>query len=64
MLRALIAAALIAGIGVSVAPAAQASGPYKNCKEAHADGRYNIPKGDPDYKASQDRDHDGIACEG
>jgi hypothetical protein len=31
---------------------------------AHADGRYNIPQGDPDYKASQDRDNDGIACEG
>jgi hypothetical protein len=64
MLRALAAAVLIAGIGVSLAPAAQASGPYKNCKEAHKDGRYNIPKGDPDYKPSQDRDGDGIACEG
>lgn len=64
MLRALTAAFLIAGISISVAPAAQASGPYKNCTAAHADGRYNIPKGDPDYKASQDRDGDGIACEG
>lgn len=64
MLRALTIAALIAIAGVSAAPIAQASGPYKNCKAAHADGRYNIPKGDPDYKASQDRDDDGIACEG
>lgn len=64
MLRALIVAALITSAGVAIAPVAQASGPYKNCSAAHADGRYNIPQGDPDYKASQDRDGDGIACEG
>lgn len=63
MLRALIVAALITSAGVAIAPAAQASG-YKNCSAAHADGRYNIPQGDPDYKSSQDRDGDGIACEG
>nr|WP_234711457.1 excalibur calcium-binding domain-containing protein [Mycolicibacterium llatzerense] len=54
---------MITSGGVAIAPAAQASG-YKNCSAAHADGRYNIPQGDPDYKASQDRDGDGIACEG
>ncbi|MDX1877022.1 excalibur calcium-binding domain-containing protein [Mycolicibacterium sp. 141076] len=63
MLRTLIVAALITSAGVAIAPVAQASG-YKNCSAAHADGRYNIPQGDPDYKASQDRDNDGIACEG
>lgn len=65
ILRTLAAAAIIAGLGVFAAPTAIAdSGPYKNCKEAHANGRYNIPKGDPDYVASQDRDGDGVACEG
>lgn len=64
MVRALIAAALIAVTGITVAPVAQAAGPYKNCTEAHKDGRYNIPQGDPDYKSSQDRDGDGVACEG
>jgi hypothetical protein len=28
------------------------------------DGRYNIPKGDPDYQPKLDRDNDGLACEG
>ncbi len=51
-------------IEVSSAPAAQAGPPYKNCTEAHKDGRYNIPKGDPAYQAKLDRDNDGIACEG
>lgn len=61
----LAAAALVAGLGVIAAPTATAdSGPYKNCTAAHADGRYNIPQGDPDYKDSQDRDGDGVACEG
>ncbi|MCV7254163.1 excalibur calcium-binding domain-containing protein [Mycobacterium hackensackense] len=64
MVRALIAATLIAVAGAAVAPAAQAAGPYKNCTEAHKDGRYNIPQGDPDYKDSQVRDGDGVACEG
>jgi hypothetical protein len=43
---------------------ATASGPYRNCTEAHRDGRYNIPKGDPDYQPKLDRDNDGLACEG
>jgi hypothetical protein len=58
------AVAAIVGIGVSVAPAAQAGPPYKNCTEAHKDGRYNIPRGDPAYQQKLDRDNDGIACEG
>jgi len=61
------AAALLAGLGmgITLAPSAIAdNGPYKNCTAAHADGRYNIPQGDPDYKSSQDRDGDGVACEG
>jgi hypothetical protein len=60
----LAAAALIAVLGIITAPTAAAeSGPYKNCTAAHADGRYDIPKGDPDYVAKQDRDGDGVACE-
>lgn len=42
----------------------QTDPPYANCKEAHADGAYNIRKGDPGYRAKLDRDGDGIACEG
>lgn len=66
-IRAFVAAmatvAACLGTGVSTAPAAQA-GPYKNCTEAHKDGRYNIPKNDPAYQPKLDRDNDGIACEG
>ncbi|OBJ24839.1 excalibur calcium-binding domain-containing protein [Mycobacterium colombiense] len=51
------------GTGVSMAPAAQAAPSYKNCTEAHKNGRYNIPKGDPAYQPKLDRDNDGIACE-
>jgi hypothetical protein len=36
---------------------------YKNCDEAHADGRWNIPEGDPAYSPRLDKNHDGIACE-
>ena len=36
---------------------------YKNCAEAHADGRWNIPEGDPAYRPALDKNHDGIACE-
>lgn len=36
---------------------------YKNCKEAHADGRWNIPKSDPAYRSALDGDGNGIACE-
>jgi hypothetical protein len=63
LLRGLVAAVVIAGIGVGVAPAATAGSQYGNCTEAHQDGRYDIPQGDPDYWPGGDRDHDGIACE-
>jgi hypothetical protein len=36
---------------------------YRNCSAAHADGRYNIPVGDPAYRSGLDRDGDGYACE-
>lgn len=36
---------------------------YKNCAEAHADGRWNIPEGDPAYRPALDKNQDGIACE-
>jgi hypothetical protein len=45
--RALVVAAAAAGIitGSTVtAPMATASGPYRNCTEAHRDGRYNVPE--------------------
>ena len=67
VIRALLVAAAAVGIitGATVtAPVAIASGPYRNCTEAHRDGRYNIPKGDPDYQPKLDRDNDGIACAG
>ncbi|MCQ4364973.1 excalibur calcium-binding domain-containing protein [Mycobacterium gordonae] len=51
------------GLGVTVAAPAQADPPYANCKAAAADGRYNIPRGDPAYAPKLDRDNDGIACE-
>ncbi|MFV8276665.1 excalibur calcium-binding domain-containing protein [Mycobacteroides abscessus] len=38
--------------------------PYGSCKEAHADGAYNIKRGDPGYRPKLDRDNDGVACEG
>lgn len=60
----LAAAAAAVGVGLTVAPVAVAGPPYKNCKEAHADGRYNIPRDDPAYRSKLDRDGDGIACEG
>ena len=31
--------------------------------EARADGRYDIPEGDPAYRPELDKDHNGIACE-
>lgn len=49
--------------GVAGAGAAVADPPYKNCTEAHQDGRYNIPRDDPAYRPPLDRDGDGIACE-
>lgn len=64
VLLAVVAAALgVLGAGVSRAPVAQAAPPYAICKAAAADGRYNIPRGDPAYGAWVDRDNDGIACE-
>ncbi|MCX8495932.1 MAG: excalibur calcium-binding domain-containing protein [Akkermansiaceae bacterium] len=36
---------------------------YSNCSQAHADGRYDIPRGDPSYRTKLDRDGDGYACE-
>ena len=64
MVRLLIAATLVAGAAaIGAAPMAAASGPYANCTAAHKDGRWDIPKGDPDYWDGGDRDHDGIACE-
>ncbi|MGH3563076.1 MAG: excalibur calcium-binding domain-containing protein [Mycobacterium sp.] len=53
----------LTGAGVVVAPIASAGPPYKNCTEAHKDGRYNIPRDDPAYASKLDRDGDGIACE-
>ena len=64
MIRLFTAAVVLTGAAaVGLAPIAQASGPYRNCTEAHQDGRWNIPVGDPDYWIGGDRDHDGIACE-
>jgi hypothetical protein len=48
---------------MAVASVAFADPPYRNCSEAHADGRYNIPQDDPAYSPKLDRDHDGLACE-
>jgi hypothetical protein len=56
-------AAAVFAMDVTVAPLTVAGPPYKNCSEAHADGRYDIPKDDPAYCPKLDRDHDGIACE-
>lgn len=36
---------------------------YKNCDEAHKDGRWNIPADDPAYRPGLDGDHNGVACE-
>ena len=58
MIRTIVAAATMGD-----APEAAAGGPYANCTQAHKDGRYDIPQGDPDYWSAGDRDSDGIACE-
>ncbi|MGH3966635.1 MAG: excalibur calcium-binding domain-containing protein [Mycobacterium sp.] len=50
-------------VGVAASPLAEAGPPYKNCTEAHEDGRYDIPEGDSAYRPPLDRDLDGIACE-
>lgn len=36
---------------------------YRNCAEAHAAGRWDIPEADPAYRPGLDKDHNGIACE-
>jgi hypothetical protein len=63
MIKAFIVAVAVVGAAVGIAPAALAAGPYANCTQAHKDGRYDIPQGDPDYWSAGDRDGDGIACE-
>jgi hypothetical protein len=64
MIRFFIAAVIVgAATVIGAAPVAVAEGSYGNCSEAHADGRYDIPRGDPDYWEDGDRDQDGIACE-
>jgi hypothetical protein len=54
---------LAVSFGLATAPSALADPPYRNCTEAHADGRYNIPSNDPAYRPQLDRDGDGLACE-
>jgi hypothetical protein len=54
---------LMVGIAIPTSAAALADPPYRNCAEAHADGRYNIPSSDPAYRPQLDRDGDGYACE-
>jgi hypothetical protein len=69
ILRALFISAAIAIAAIGAAPAATAAPPsktappYKNCTAARADGRHDVPIGDPGYGDWLDRDHDGIACE-
>jgi hypothetical protein len=52
--------ALIAA--VPVAPTASADPPYRNCKEAIADGAAPLFKGDPGYTEELDTNGDGMAC--
>ncbi len=42
---------------------APGGGPYADCAQAHAHGRYDIPSTDPAYARHLDRDGDGFACE-
>lgn len=64
MIRTLTAAGLVAmAAALGAASVANAEGPYANCSQAKADGRSDIPQGDPDYWNGGDRDQDGIACE-
>jgi hypothetical protein len=56
-------AAVVAGVSVAAVPVAAADPPYRNCSQARADGRHDIPRGDPAYAPHLDRDNDGIACE-
>lgn len=74
--RAFLVAAVIWGGAISTAPVGSADPAgidctqvnnsncvYKNCTDAKAHGRCNIPEGDPAYCPKQDRDGDGLACE-
>lgn len=36
---------------------------YSNCRDAFQDGRANIRRGEPGYRAALDADNDGLACE-
>jgi hypothetical protein len=63
LIRFFVATAAIAVVTVGIAPIASATGPYRNCTQAHQDGRWDIPQGDPDYWSGGDRDGDGVACE-
>ena len=63
LLAALFVAAPAGTAVAAAAPGPLAGPPYRNCKEAHADGRYNIPRDDPAYSPKLDRDGDGLACE-
>jgi len=63
LLAAMVIGAAIVGLGVTVTPRVVAGPPYRNCSEAHADGRYDIPSDDPAYEPKLDRDGDGYACE-
>lgn len=58
-----VAVFVVAAAAFGAAPVAVADGPYANCSAAHDDGRYDIPRGDPDYWIDGDRDEDGVACE-
>ncbi|WP_438269254.1 excalibur calcium-binding domain-containing protein [Mycobacterium simiae] len=51
------------GNTTQVMPPSRNGPPYANCDEAHADGRYNILRGDLAYNPALDRDGDGIACD-
>jgi hypothetical protein len=55
----ILVASVIAIAGLGVAPAIAVASQYANSSEAHADGRFNIPKGYPDYWEDGDRDGDG-----
>ncbi len=36
---------------------------YTTCRDALLDGRTNIARGEPGYRAALDADGDGLACE-
>ncbi len=56
---AVTAALMLAPLGVADAAPAY----FRNCTEAEAAGRTNIPANSPDYRPALDRDHDGFACD-